>query len=54
MLRRAVMVLCLFAFGLGLGCGGGNEKDTNPDNLSYSKEGPPKRDGTPGTPGKKK
>jgi hypothetical protein len=49
MLRRAVMVLCLCTFGLGLvGCGEG-EKNTNPNNLEYSKEGPPKRQ-SPGQP----
>jgi hypothetical protein len=48
MLRRAVVVACLCAFGLSLGCGANSEKANNPDNLPYSKEGPPKRDGAPG------
>jgi hypothetical protein len=47
MLRRAVTALCVCAFALGLvGCG--EDKPTNPNNLPYSKEGPPKRDGVPG------
>jgi hypothetical protein len=44
MLRRALMmILCVCAFGLCLGCGNDN-KPTNPDNLEYGKDGPPKRD----------
>jgi hypothetical protein len=43
MLRRVMMALCLCAFGLCLGCES-NNKATNPNNLEYSKEGPPKRD----------
>jgi len=47
MLRRVVLVLCLGAFGLCLGCGESDTKPTNPNNLDYGKEGPPKREGPP-------
>jgi len=48
MLRRVGLLLCLCAFGLSLGCGGDAEKSNNPNNLEYSKEGPPPRDGVKG------
>lgn len=48
MLRRIVAVAFLFSFGVCLGCGGGSEKVSNPDNLTYNKEGPPKREGPQG------
>jgi hypothetical protein len=44
MIRRVLMAVCLGAFILGLGCESDN-KPTNPSNLEYNKEGPPKRDG---------
>jgi hypothetical protein len=52
MMRRAILAGFLTAFCLALGCEGGNSKDTNPNNLAYSKDGPPKRDGVKA--GKKK
>lgn len=49
MLRRAVLALCVCAYGLCLtGCGSSEDKAANPNNLPYSKEGPPKRNGAPG------
>jgi hypothetical protein len=49
MARRLLLTVCVCAFGLSLaGCGGGDDKVANPNNLEYSKEGPPKRDGAPG------
>jgi hypothetical protein len=47
MFRHAAMTLCLCVFVFGLGCGGGENTDTNPNNLAYSKDGPPKRGGPP-------
>jgi len=47
MLRRAVTALCACVVGLCLGCGTSDSKPTNPNNLDYSKEGPPKRGGPP-------
>ena len=47
MIRRLVLAACLAAFGLGLGCGKTDDSANNPNNLPYSKEGPPKRDGVP-------
>lgn len=52
MWRRVLIVVCAGAFCLSLGCGGEKEKNTNPNNLEYSKEGPPKRNGAPGDPTK--
>jgi hypothetical protein len=47
MLRRAALVLCLCAFSLSLGCGG-STPPSNPGNLEYGKDPPPKRGGPPG------
>lgn len=50
MVRYAVTILCACALVLSLGCGsggsGGSDKP-NPNNLPYSKEGPPKRGNIP-------
>jgi hypothetical protein len=50
MLRRVLLAVCFCscALVLGLGCDSGGSKDTNPNNLEYSKDGPPKRDGVKG------
>lgn len=53
MWRWAVGCLCVGVVWLCAGCGG-QEKATNPSNLEYSKEGPPKRDGAQPGPGGKK
>lgn len=51
--RRVATAFCLCAFALSLlGCGEGNNKAANPNNLEYSKEGPPKRGGPPPEGGK--
>ncbi|MBX9583877.1 MAG: hypothetical protein K2X87_26560 [Gemmataceae bacterium] len=49
-MRRRTVVTALLIFALGLplaGCGGTDSKGDNPDNLPYSKDGPPQRDGAP-------
>jgi ABC-type uncharacterized transport system auxiliary subunit len=49
MTRRVLFALTALAFGFTLvGCGGGDNQPTNPNNLEYSKEPPPKREGPPG------
>jgi len=47
MFRRLILALCASTFALTCGCGE-PAKTENPNNLEYSKDGPPKRDGPPG------
>jgi len=47
MLRRAVLAVCLCAFCLSLGCDSNATKPTNPNNLEYGQQPPPKREGAP-------
>jgi hypothetical protein len=53
MFRRLILTVSILAFGLGLvGCGDSDSKNSNPGGLSFSTDGPPKRDGAKGAKGK--
>ncbi len=54
MLRRWLLAVTAILVGLGLSACDSDSKNTNPDKLPHSNEGPPKRDGVQGEPNKRR